>query len=177
MRKILKECFCKLNTADLSQKENPTEEESLLISRLIACVNTAVREAACEYLPQIYEQCVESENGVIDVRELDKRILYPISLVLGDKKIKIKTYPSCLKADFRGAALLRYVYIPDEYGIDDDVEIDRMTADVASDGALAEYYFRNRVFDIAQYFDARFRNALTMLRYKGREIKLPSGRW
>lgn len=53
----------------------------------------------------------------------------------------------------------------------------RLTSSVLSDGTLAEMYYQDKVFDLAQSFDTDFRAALGVLRYKGRALRLRAGRW
>ena len=57
-----------------------------------------------------------------------------------------------------------------------EIEDMRLTVSVLSDGALAELYYRDKVFDIAESYDSDFRAALGALRYKGREMRLGAGR-
>ena len=85
--------------------------------------------------------------------------------------------PDRLCADVSGKAVLRYAYLPDELALTDAIEDMRLTSDALSDGTLAEYYLADKVFGIAEAYDASFREALSAVRYKGRAMRLGAGRW
>ena len=67
-------------------------------------------------------------------------------------------------------------YLPEDADESGEIEDMRLTVSVLSDGALAELYYRDKVFDIAESYDSDFRAALGALRYKGREMRLGAGR-
>lgn len=80
-------------------------------------------------------------------------------------------------ADFSGKGVLRYAYLPEEAELDDEIADMRITASALSDGTLAQFYFTDKVFDLAEAYDESFRAALSVVRYKGRPMRLGTGRW
>lgn len=53
----------------------------------------------------------------------------------------------------------------------------RLTRSVLANGALAEYYFQNKMFDLAKSFDSDFRNQIGALRYRGKNILVKARGW
>jgi chitinase len=53
----------------------------------------------------------------------------------------------------------------------------RLTVGALSDGALGEYYFQNKTFDLAKSFDSDFRAQIGVLRYKGKNVRVKARRW
>lgn len=178
VKDILSKCLIKSGQEDFTANESYTEAQQAVAGKLLACINIAYREAAVEYLPLITEESVILRQGEADLTVLTKTLLYPLALrdSNGVKHV-YRTYPSTLKSDFDGQAVLEYAYIPSEVGIDDEIVHMRLSVDILADGALAEYYFQNRVFDLASSHDEDFRNTISMLRYKGREIRTKERRW
>ena len=58
-------------------------------------------------------------------------------------------------------------------------EIDdmRLTRSVLANAALSEYYFQNKMFDLAKSFDSDFRTQIGALRYRGKNILVKARRW
>lgn len=177
VKEILGECLVKMGGTDFMSEEERTDAQQALVDRLLAALNIAYREAVTEYLPLVAEETVEVSDGEILASSLERTMIYPLSLTAGDRFFRIRTYPDRVLTDLSGKGVLRYAYLPDALGEDDEIEDMRLTPSVLSDGALAELYYQDKVFDLAQSFDTDFRAALGVLRYKGRALRLGAGRW
>lgn len=53
----------------------------------------------------------------------------------------------------------------------------RLTKSALADGALGEYYFQNKMFDLAKSFDSDFRAQIGLMRYKGKNLVMKARRW
>lgn len=177
VKEILGECLVKMGAEDFTSAAERTETQQTLIGRLLAAFNIAYREAVTEYLPLVAEEEVEVRDGEIPAASLSRKIIYPLSLVSEGKHYRIRTYPDRVVTDLSGKGVLRYAYLPPELAEDDEIGDMRLTSSVLSDGTLAELYYQDKVFDLAQSFDTDFRAALGVLRYKGRALRLKAGRW
>lgn len=177
VKEVVAECLIKLGKENFVSKEEYTDEENAIAERLVAALNIAYQEAVTEYLPLVKEEEVAVSDGTIDVSALTERIIYPVSLVAGGAKYPLCVQPDRLLADYKGKAVLKYAYLPAEYAFGDTIDDMRITPSVLADGTLAEYCFQDKVFDLAKSYDTDFRSALGLLRYKGRVMRLKTGRW
>lgn len=177
VKEVIGECLVKMGTEDFTSATERTEAQQALFDRLLAALNIAYREAVTEYLPLVAEENVVVTDGEIPADSLGRKIIYPLSLTADGKYFRIRTYPDRVLTDLSGKGVLRYAYLPDPLGEEDEIADMRLTVSVLSDGALAELYYQDKVFDLAQSFDTDFRAALGVLRYKGRALRLRAGRW
>lgn len=177
VKEILGECLVKMGGENFISATERSDAQQSLVDRLLAALNIAYREAVTEYLPLVTEETVEVSDGEILASSLGRRMTYPLSLVAGERFFRIRTYPDRILTDLSGKGVLRYAYLPDTLSEEDEIEDMRLTPSVLSDGTLAELYYQDKVFDLAQSFDTDFRAALGVLRYKGRALRLRAGRW
>ena len=178
VKSIIGECLLKMGLEDFTGKDIYTDSEQELITSLLGALNIAYREAVCEYLPLVTEESVEFSDGQLLISKLSKSILYPIRLRRGDEKVAFKTYPNRIIADIKGRAALKYAYAPSTpLSLGSSINDMRVTQSALSDGALAEYYFANKVFDLAKSFDTSFRAKLSVMRYRGRSMRLRERGW
>lgn len=177
VKKVLAECLVKLGETDFTEETEYTDAQSALLDELLHALNFAYRDAVTEYIPLFKEEEVDVKKGVIFTGELSEKIIYPVLLVAEGCKRRVRIYPDGLVADFDGKAVLRYAYLPAELTLASEIADMRLTPAVLADGTLAEYYFANKLFDLAQSHDNDFRSALSLLRYKGRDMRLKVGRW
>ena len=179
VKQIVEECVVKMGLDNFINNQSYTADEQKLVDRLVFNVNVVYREIVTSYLPLIDSADVEIVNGEYAFSSLTGvRILYPVRLEAGDRDVKVKTYATKLKCDYEGAAKLYYAYLPSsDFAFADSINDARITSQVMCAGVLAEYYFQNKVFDLAKSFDLDYRAGLSVLKYKGRSMFLKDGRW
>lgn len=177
-KNVLGECLVKMGLADFTQKSSYSDSEKELLDGLLGALNIAYRETVCEYLPLIAEEKATFLDGQLLVSSLAKQIIYPIKITRGDSEVKFKTYPNRICADISGEALIRYAYAPSTpFSLNSSIGDARITQSALADGTLAQYYFANKVFDLAKSFDASFRNKMGFLRYRGKSLRLKARGW
>lgn len=175
--KVIGECLIKMGETDFTGNATYSETEQSLIDALLGALNIAYREVVCEYLPLVHSESVNFVNGEVSVADLEKKILYPIKVTRKGEVVAFKAYANRITSNFSGIAELEYAYLPEELTIEDDIDNMRLTQAALSDGTLSEYYFANKVFDLAKSYDSSFRDKLGFLRYKGRSLRLKERRW
>ena len=177
-KNVISECLLKMGIADFIHNETYSESEQELISSLLGALNIAYREVVCEYLPLTVEENVTFTDGQLMISKLGKSILYPIKLRRGENVLSFKAYPNRITADISGEAVLEYAYMPPTpLSLNSSINDMRLTQSALSDGTLAEYYFANKVFDLAKSFDTSFRSKMGLLRYKGKRLRLKERGW
>lgn len=177
VKDVLGECLVKTGRDNFLSSSSLTEEQQALAERLRAALNIAYREAVTEYIPLYAEEEVTVTDGVVDVSSLEHRILYPVSLTAEGRRFGVWVRPEGVRSDRTGKAVLRYAYLPADAGMNDDIEDMRITPSALADGTLAQYYLADKEFALAEAYDASFREALSVVRYKGRPLRLGEGRW
>ena len=178
VKDIIGVCVEKMGKENFVDNLTYSTEEQALIDGLLRALNVIYREVSTEYLPQLKTDEVTVADGVVDIAHLSETILYPVKLT--DKngvKCKMKNCVTKIETDFSGVGMLTYSYLPDTLKINDEIDDLRLNLNVMADGTLSEYYFADKVFDLANAYDTKFRSSISTLRYKGREIILKERRW
>ena len=178
VKRIIGECLTKMGERDFTDNAQYSETEQGLIDSLLAALNIVYREVVCEYLPLVHSESVTFCDGVLYISSLEKKILYPIRVMQGENVVSFKAYADRITAKISGAATVEYAHMPDsELTLTSAISDLRLTQSALSDGTLGEYYFANKVFDLARSYDTSFREKMGLLRYKGRRLRLKERRW
>lgn len=178
VKSILAECLTKMGTENFLNKTTLGADEQKLANRLLAALNVIYREVVTQYLPLYAEEVVSFENGRLKTQNLEKHILYPVAVYRDGQPCKLKAYNDTITCGFDGEARLVYAYLPEtELKISDSIEDMRMSVSALSDGTLGEYYFENKVFDLAKSFDTDFRAKISMLKNKASRLCVKRRRW
>lgn len=178
IKDVIGECLVKMGEVNFVNKQNPTDEETALMNKLLGALNIAYREIVADYLPKVYTQKISAVDGKIDVEKLDKNILYPISVKIGGERVTYYTDATSIYLSGAGEAEIKYAYMPDGVlALNSELVDMRLTMSALSDATLAEYYFQEKVFELAKSFDTDFRAQIGLLRYKGKGVCIKRRRW
>ena len=178
IKDVVGECLVKMGRTDFSNNQTLDTEQTELKDKLIAAINIAYRHIVSEYLPLIEIETVKVTNGKIAASSLYKKILYPIKIVQNDEKISFYSGADCIFCDAAGEVKLTYAYMPsNDLTFASEIDDMRLTRSALADGALSEYYFQNKMFDLAKSFDSDFRKQIGALRYRGKNILVKARRW
>lgn len=185
VKSIIGECLVKMGRKNfveaVSQDGTAAEwsdDEKELANALLYAINLTYREIVEQHFPLICKEDVCFVDKKLMTSTLEKNILYPVSLKKDEDRAYMKTFADRIESNFDGNATLEYAYMPTTaFGIDDSISDMRITRKVMADGALGKYYFANKMFDLAQSFDTSFRNGISALKYKGRDIRVKRRRW
>ncbi len=178
IKDVVGECLVKTGQTDFSNNQTLDTEQTELKDKLVAAINIAYRHIVSEYFLLVKTETVKVTNGKIAASSLYKKILYPIKIVQNDEKISFYSGADCVFCDVEGDVKLTYAYMPsDDLTFESEINDMRLTRSVLANGALAEYYFQNKMFDLAKSFDSDFRNQIGALRYRGKNILVKARRW
>lgn len=178
IKDVVGECLIKMGQTDFSNEQNLDAQKTELKNRLLACINIIYREIVSDYLPLVHTESVSFLDGKIASSTLSKQILYPIKIVQGDEKKSFFCGAQEIFCDVTGAAQITYAYMPQtELTFEGEINDMRLTKSALVNGALAEFYFQNKMFDLAKSFDSDFRAQIGLMRYKGRNLVMKTRRW
>ncbi len=178
VKKVLGECLIKMGKENFAIKTEYDDEEIRLLKQLLSALNIVYREIISEYLPLVETEEVEFVDGRLSADSLSKTILFPISLKRNGEEKRFKVYADSIAAAFSGAAVLEYAYLPEnDFTLTDSISHMRLAQGALCDGILSEYYFANKVFDLAQDFDSSYRSKLGLLKYKGKRLIVRQRGW
>ncbi len=178
VKSAIGECLVKMGKTNFVNKTYYSDEESELIDRLINALLIIYRQIVTSYLPRTCQEEVIVTNHRIEYSSLSNHIIYPISLYRGDSKEKFKSYYDRIEADFDGRAVLNYAFMPDmDITINSDIDDANLTQNALTNGILGEYYFEEKIFDLASSFDTDFRVEMDTLKLKGKNYRIKARRW
>ena len=180
VKHMLRDCLDKLGRRDYLDEKSTTAEEKTILAHLLRGANVVYKELIGSYFPLICEETVKPENGDILTSQLSNHILYAVSVRAGGKELPFKTLPDRISVgeDYAEVAI-KYAYDPVvSLTIDDEFACSHVTVDAVSDGILSQYYLYLKMYDLAKFYDASYRDKLwhqfnknrkNMLKYRGWE--------
>lgn len=165
IKDVVGECLVKMGQTDFSNEQTLDEQQTELKNKLLASINIIYREIVSEYLPLYHTETVNFSGGKVNSSALTKKILYPVKVVKNNRKQSFFSGADGVYCDIEGEAQLTYAYMPSApLAYTDEINDMRLTVGALSDGALGEYYFQNKTFDLAKSFDSDFRAQIGVLR-------------
>lgn len=178
IKDVVGECLVKMGEENFVDNATYSDDEKALVNKILGAMNIAYREIVYEYLPLVVTEKVNVVGGKIDADDLNENILYPVSVKRNGEKMSFYTDATCIYVSGDGAAEIKYAYMPSKMlALDDNINDMRLSVSILSDAALAEYYFQEKVFELAKSFDADFRAQIGLVRYKGRALRIKRRRW
>ncbi len=176
VKDVVGECLIKMGKDNFLDEAALDDEQNGLKNKLLCAVNIAYREALSLYLPPICSESVTFKMGKCSANSLEKSILYPIKVERDGERKSFRGVGDVIFCDIEGVATLTYAYMPEgTLKMEDEIKDMRLTPGALSDGALGEYYFQNKVFELAKNFDTSFRAQMSVLKNAGRSIRLKKG--
>lgn len=178
IKDVVGECLVKMGQTDFSNEQNLDAQQTELKNKLLACINIIYREIVSDYLPLVHTESATFADGKISSSSLSKKILYPVKIVKDGEKKSFFCGATEIFCDVTGQAQITYAYMPDaDLTFDGEINDMRLTKSALANGALGEFYFQNKMFDLAKSFDSDFRAQIGILRYKGRNLVIKARRW
>lgn len=179
VRNVVSECLRRMGEYDFTTGEYVlNDEQKDLQNKLVSAIDFAYKEVLTQYNPLYCTQTITFAKNKCPRSVLTYKMLYPLKLVFDGEKIDFLVADHDICARINGPAVFTYAYLPEtKLTIQGEVPEYRLTQSALCAGALGEYYFQAKVFDLAKSYDAEFRAKMSMLKYKGREITIKERRW
>ncbi len=155
--------------------ENQTKDLNLIVR----CVNNITSEIASDYLPILKQKDVIFTDGKISISLIDSKMQEIVSIKSpSGKNLKYKYIGNqiiCLAT----SATITYKVYPDVLSINDNAETfgNRLSARVLAYGVASEYYYLQMLYDDAQIWEHKFKNALMFASRKKGEIQMKKRGW
>ncbi len=177
VKNVIIECLTKMGKDNFLDNTSLSDDEIKMRNDLIKAVNIAYKQVIATYLPHIKKESVVFCDKIVYTTDLDESIIYPIMLKRGDSVERFRAYYDRIEAKFDGEATLTYAFMPDvTLALTSTIEEMELTQNALSNGALKEYYFANKLFELAENFDIEFRNELGSIK-RIRNFNLKHNRW
>ncbi len=177
VKNVIIECLTKMGKDNFLDKTLLSEDEKKMRDNLLKAVNIAYKQVIATYLPHIKKESVFFKQNIVYTTTLDERIIYPIMLKRGDSVERFRAYYDRIEAKFDGEATLTYAFMPEvALTLTSDINDMELTQNALSNGALKEYYFANKLFELADNFDVEFRNEMGSIK-RLRNFNMKHNRW
>ncbi len=177
IKNIIGQCLSRMGLENCVENDNFTSQEQQTIDALVRAINIVYNEITAQYLPLVEQETVTFVDGKLSFSVLEKRILYPIRLEEGGVKCDFTIYPDRIESDCQ-RGVLKYAYLIDSpLEFDGDIEDMRLDEGTICLGVLAQYYFANKMYDLAKSFDEDFRGRMSAIKIKQKDIRLKQRRW
>lgn len=145
---------------------------------LLRCFNTVENEMALDYLPLYCEDEIRSETGAIEYSALSRR---PVRILrVTDPQgaaVPFRLFPSRLKTQ-PGEVRVSYTYTPEKKNEDGDSDYVLQASErLFAYGMASEYCLSSGLFEEAEAWDKKYKDALTAA-YRARPARvMRSRRW
>lgn len=175
--------FLKLdNVLALPQMGGSTESSQAIkeLELLKKCANFVIGEIASDYVPVTKTEDTVSADNKIEYTNLSEAALDIKSLSDNfSKKLKFKVYPSFIWTDYNGKVHIEYTYLPAACELDDQTayKSEKVSSRLIAYGTACEYCLVASMYEDAQIWDKRYKDALMSASRSGAPIRIPARRW
>lgn len=154
-------------------------EESSALTKLCDCANTIYSELVLEHIPLKNKEAVEFSGGKAQYSDFTYRVREILCVRAYGAKIPFVMYPTYVEAgDFSGTGEVEYLFHLGTLAPDDDVILPpQFTEYVMAIGVASEYYYRLGYIEEAEFYKARFDNAVGNLTRRLKSFRLPPRRF
>ncbi len=186
IKSILKTACLFLNKEELCDKIDiddmsilsDSEKEQILF--LLKCLNLVYQEIATDYFPLLNKEVITTTDGKVLFSNLQKEFLEVISLKdCNGQKVRFRSFPSYLETAAEKVEIV-YKYLPSDLeSLTSTMETfsNKVSEKTFAFGVAMEYSFINGLYEDAQIWEKRFKDALFIRSCKKSNIKLPVRRW
>lgn len=168
------------NTVALGGQTAESASDIKELNMLLRCFNLVYSEIANDYVSLLHTEDITTDNGKIDYSNLSKNLLEVKSLTdQNGYRVNYVLYPGHIltKVD---KVIITYSYEPDALKSYEDeiLEFSKKVCErTLAYGVAMEYCFISGLYDDAQIWEKRFKDALLVKNRKKSEMRLPKRRW
>lgn len=168
------------NLTELGGLQSSTSAEQKELNFLLRCLNLTYSEIASDYIPLLKTENVSTTDGKIVFSNLSKNLCEVKSLKdSGGFKVSYKLYPDYIFADGKDFEIT-YSYLPEvleNFSSSLENFSKKISEKILAYGTAMEYCFISGLYDDAQIWEKRFKDALMVRSGKKTEKRLPKRRW
>lgn len=168
------------NLTELGGNETSTDSQKKELALLLKCLNLTYSEIASDYVPLLCCENIQTENGKIMFCDLTKNFCELKSLKdENGYRLKYKLFPDYILTD-ASKVEITYSYLPTALTSYESLVENfskKVSEKILAFGLAMEYCFISGLYDDAEMWEKRFKDALFIKNNKKTEIKLPRRRW
>lgn len=127
---------------------------------LVTALNFVLTELASDKIRLVTEQTFVTDDGIINLSDFKNKILKIISVTNRGQKILCELLPQSLKVLSKGEIKVKYFYLPDKIGFDDDIPRELSDLQLLSYGTCAEFYLEESSVEEALLWRNKFETLL-----------------
>ncbi len=152
---------------------------SAAVTKLTDCANTVYSELVLEHIPLKNKEDVAFTGGKAFYEDFGYRVREVLSVKARGTKIPFVMYPTYVEAaGHEGVAEVEYLFHPGTLEADDDVILPPQFSEyVMAIGVASEYYYRLGYIEEAEFYKARFDNAVYNLSRRLKSFRIPARRF
>ena len=160
----------------IEENESLSDKESKEVEKFVKCFNLVSNEVASEFVPIKKVEQFEVDNGKIlfsNFSATPYKILY-VKNSLG-RKVRFKVFEDHIFALCK-KAIVAYSTLPSPLSLDGSFD-SFLPERIYAYGVAREFYFLQSLFDDADIWEARFKDALQSYCRKKSGVVMPKRRW
>lgn len=150
------------------------------IQLLIKCANLVIKEIACDYIPLIQEEIIQIKDGKFDYDSFPMRVREVLKVTDLDSgvRVKFRQNPNYCNVEMSKNALVKYSYIPDDIGVDDECVLSpKISAKTLALGVAAEYSLIEGLYEQSVMFGEKFREDIKGACRRNCELRMRPRVW
>lgn len=161
------------------EEGNLSETEEKELDLMLRCLNLIVSEISTDYLPIYNQKQITFTGNSLNLDSIDTNIFQITSLKdeYGNN-VRFKILANEIKADVKNATIT-YTSFANDCTLDGEIDVfsTKIPDRVFAYGTAMEYSFISSLFDDAEIWESRYKNALLNLSHKKHNIIMPKRRW
>ena len=160
----------------LEENSSLTDEQTLLCDSLVKCFNLVNSEIASDYTPLLKNEDLKTKDFKVNFSDFTfvPSQIYAVKDKNG-RKVRFKVFDNYLIA-FASTINVTYTSLPDDMALTSEFTT-TLPERIYAYGVAREYYFLQSLFDDADIWEERFKDALQIFCRKRSEVVMPERRW
>lgn len=152
---------------------------SVTLTKLTDCANTVYSELVLEHIPLKNKEDITFTGGKAFYSDFRYRVREVLSVKVRGVKTPFVMYPTYVESEgAEGSAEVEYLFHPGTLEADDEVILPPQFSEyVMAIGVASEYYYRLGYIEEAEFYKARFDNAVYNLSRRLKSFRIPPRRF
>ncbi len=160
----------------LEENSSLTAEQTLVCDSLVKCFNLVNSEIASDYIPILKNEEIKPTDFKINFSEFSSSPYQIVSVKdKNGRNVRFKVFDSYIMA-FANIVNVTYTTLPSAMALTSEFAT-VLPERVYAYGVAREFYFQQTLFDDADIWEERFKDALQVFSRKKSDVVMPKRRW